>query len=522
MQAQQSNALGPGRIWWITAVLIVLLSVGISAWLFDHQQHAEEVGFDAQADALSEGLQDGYLRILSVAGAARGLAAASEEVTEHEFITFFRSLDDATLGVTAGLGYHPPGSAPVTVRRGEYIRQPPPIVNPEAQRAASISGVMHTGGPGFLEHGWRGRAAAYSLHVPLLGSFQGEERGVVSALFFVQDLLDEAMAETSYSGLVSASLRDVTSDPPQPVAEVGEPTGHLLRVVPLQLGNHTWELTVSPGPAFPSSPPWHSLLVILAGTAIGALLVRAGTLHRSRTRLRLVEERLTLAEELNRAKDDFLAAVSHELRTPLASIQGFAALVIEGQMPPEEEREALGIVLDQAQELANLVEDLLVDARASAGILTVSPEVCSLHGEVEAVLRSLPFRVMIQMDERLEVVADPVRLRQILRNLLRNASLYGGSQTTVKAAVEGSLVEIRVEDNGRGVPEEEAAQLFSRYARGSNASRSGVGLGIGLHLSLNLAELMGGDLRYERRNGWTSFGVTLPLAERHDRTAVPA
>lgn len=522
MQVQQPNALGPGRIWGTSAVLVVLLSVGISVWLFDQQRRTEEVLFNAQADALSEGLQDGYLRILSVAGAARGLAAASEEVTEHEFITFFRSLDDATLGVTAGLGYHQPGSPPVTVRRGEYMRQPPPVVDLEAQREASTSGVMHTGGPSFLEHGWRGRTAAYSLHVPLLGSSKSEERGVVSALFFVPDLLDEAMAETAYSGLLSASLRDVTSDPPQPVARVGEPTGRLLRVVPLKLGDHTWELTVSPGPAFPSSPPWLSLLVILAGTAIGALLVRAGTLHRSRSRLRRVEERLTLAEELNRAKDDFLAAVSHELRTPLASIQGFAALLIEGQIPPEEEREALGIILDQAQELANLVEDLLVDARASAGILTVSPEVCSLHGEVEAVLRSLPFRVRMEVDGDLEVVADPMRLRQILRNLLRNASLYGGSQATVRAAVEGSLVEIRVEDNGRGVPEEEAAQLFARYARGSNASRSGAGLGIGLHLSRNLAELMGGDLRYEQRNGWTSFVVTLPLAQRHARAAVSA
>jgi signal transduction histidine kinase len=521
MQAQQSNALGPGWIWWTSAVLILLLSVGISAWLFDRQRDVEEVIFDAQAGALSEGIQDGYLRILSVAGAARGLAAASEEVTEQEFITFFRSLDDATLGVTAGLGYHAPGSAPVTVRRGEYLRQPPPLVDPKAQRAASTSGVMHMGGPSFIEHGWRGRAAAYSLHLPLLRSSR-DERGVVSALFFVQDLLDEAMAETAYSGLLSASLRDVTSDPPQPVARVGEPTGRLLRVVPLEPGDHSWELAVSPGPAFPSSPPWHSLLVILAGAAIGALLVRAGTLHRSRSRLRRVEERLILAEELNRAKDDFLAAVSHELRTPLASIQGFAALLIEGQMPPEEEREALGIVLDQAQELANLVEDLLVDARASAGILTVNPEVCSLPEEVEAVLRSLPFQVMMEMDERLEVLADPVRLRQILRNLLRNASLYGGSQATVRATVEGSLVEIRVEDNGRGVPEEDTAQLFSRYARGSNASRSGAGLGIGLHLSHNLAELMGGDLRYERRNGWTSFIVTLPLAKRHDRAAVSA
>jgi signal transduction histidine kinase len=522
MQAQHSNALGPGWIWWTSAILIFILSVGTSAWLLDHQRRVEEVVFDAQADALAEGIQDGYLRILSVAGAARGLAAASEEVTEQEFITFFRSLDDATLGVTAGLAYQPPGTAPVTVRRGEYMRRPPPIVDREAQRDASTSGVIHTGGPSVLEHGWRGRAAAYSLHVPLLGSSKGEERGVVSALFFVQDLLDQAMTETADSGLLSASLHDVTSDPPQPVAAVGEPTGHLRRVVPLKLGDHTWELTVSPGPTFPSSPPWHSLLVILAGTTIGALLVRAGTLQRSRSHLRRVEERLILAEELNRAKDDFLAAVSHELRTPLASIQGFAALLIEGEMPPEEEREALGIVLDQAQELANLVEDLLVDARASAGILTVSPEVCSLHEEVEAVLRSLPFQVMMEMDERLEVVADPVRLRQILRNLLRNAALYGGSKTTVRAAVEGSLVEIRVEDNGRGVTEEDAAQLFSRYARGSNAARSGVGLGIGLHLSHNLAELMGGDLRYERRNGWTSFIVTLPLAERHDRAPVSA
>ncbi|MGH8946187.1 MAG: sensor histidine kinase, partial [Acidimicrobiia bacterium] len=482
----------------------------------------EEVVFDAQVDALSEGINDGYLRILSVAGAARGLALASSEVTEHEFITFFRSLDEATLGVTAGLGYHPPGSDAVTVRRGEYLRQPPPSVDQQAERAASTSGVMHTGGPSFIEHGWRGRAAAYSLHVPVLGSSRGQERGVVSALFFIQDLLDEAMAETAYSGLLSASLRDVTGDLPQPVAHVGEPTGRLLRVVPLELGDHSWELVVSPGPAFPSSPPWNSVLVIVAGVVIGALLLGAGTLQRSRSRLRRVEERLALAEELNRAKDDFLAAVSHELRTPLASIQGFAALLSEGQIPPEEERETLGIVLDQAQELGNLVEDLLVDARASAGILTVSPEVCTLYAELEAVLRSLPFEVTIAMDERLEVVADPVRLRQILRNLLRNASLYGGSQTTVRAAAEGSVVEIRIEDNGSGVPEEEAAQLFARYARGSNASRFGAGLGIGLHLSHSLAELMGGDLRYERRNGWTSFVVELPQVEQHVRAVVSA
>ncbi|MGH8875512.1 MAG: sensor histidine kinase, partial [Acidimicrobiia bacterium] len=106
-------------------------------------------------------------------------------------------------------------------------------------------------------------------------------------------------------------------------------------------------------------------------------------------------------------------------------------------------------------------------------------------------------------------------LRQVLRNLLRNASLYGGERVVLRADVVGGEVEVRVEDDGPGVPPAEAEGIFARYGRGSRAGElTGSGVGIGLHLSHTLAGLMDGDLRYQRRGGWTCFALTLPLAGR--------
>jgi signal transduction histidine kinase len=107
-------------------------------------------------------------------------------------------------------------------------------------------------------------------------------------------------------------------------------------------------------------------------------------------------------------------------------------------------------------------------------------------------------------------MADPVRVRQIVRNLLTNASRYGGPCVRVETRTADGLATLTVIDNGDGVADEMAGSLFEPYGH-LGASQAENSVGLGLHVSRALARLMGGDLGYERVAGETHFRLELPL-----------
>lgn len=109
------------------------------------------------------------------------------------------------------------------------------------------------------------------------------------------------------------------------------------------------------------------------------------------------------------------------------------------------------------------------------------------------------------------VHADPLRVRQIVRNLLTNAARYGGGRVRVVLETGPGHGALTVLDDGDGVPSDQAEMIFESYGRAHNAAGQPGSVGLGLSVSRNLARNMGGDLSYSRRDGWTGFELTLPL-----------
>jgi len=226
------------------------------------------------------------------------------------------------------------------------------------------------------------------------------------------------------------------------------------------------------------------------------------------TELSEAQERL---ERLVASKDEFIASVSHELRTPLSVVVGLSQeLMVNREIREDEKFELLEMIAEQSVEVADLVEDLLVAARADTGAIRIHPEPLGLRDSVESVLRSiLPQReVVIGGDAK--VYADAHRVRQIIRNLVTNAHKYGGESIRVAISNGGGVARLEVADNGIGIPADARERVFDPYERAHHEPTRPGSVGLGLSVSRHLARLMDGELRYSYRDGWSRFELELP------------
>lgn len=220
--------------------------------------------------------------------------------------------------------------------------------------------------------------------------------------------------------------------------------------------------------------------------------------------------------ELAHAKDRFIATVSHELRTPLTAVVGFAAELVEGAgtLEGDEVGELASVIHDQSVEVAQLVDDLLTAERAASGNLTVKPGAIPLLKEcLDLVDATTVGREINVVGEDVMAWADPLRTRQIIRNLLTNAVRHGGEAIVVEVGHNGQSSRVQVKDNGDGVSGIDADRIFEAYYRANNGQTVPDSVGLGLAVCRQLAGLMDGDITYARADGWTSFELTLPLAD---------
>ncbi len=236
------------------------------------------------------------------------------------------------------------------------------------------------------------------------------------------------------------------------------------------------------------------------------------------------------AQELrasNESKERLLASVSHEIRTPLTAIVGLSEEInaSRSSLGPEELNELNEIIAVQSRELAELVEDLLVASRADFGNLSIKPEMISLHDQVSRVLDGV--RESHRTEKRVEAAckdvlawADPLRVRQILRNLLTNAIKYGGDRIVVEAHCDGNASYVMVTDNGPGIPTHESDLIFERYYRSAESPTKPGSVGIGLAVSRQLAEMMEGSLRYVSEGSESRFELELPFLSAAPATGV--
>jgi signal transduction histidine kinase len=240
-------------------------------------------------------------------------------------------------------------------------------------------------------------------------------------------------------------------------------------------------------------------------------------LTRRQHRQKELEVRLETEQELGKARDEFVANASHELRTPLTSIFGMAHLLEEDEAVRTSPAalEMLGLVISEAHDLNRMVDDLLTTARLDAGALHYQfealPVVPEVIDEVVEPLRRAGITVEVDCLPAL-VRSDRLRLRQVVRNLLSNAGKYGGPHIRLLGAEVEGWYEIRVEDDGEGIPPELEARLFQRFLHQGDMPMVLGSVGLGLSIVRALAEGMGGAVWYERRRGWTCFVVRVPLA----------
>jgi len=219
-------------------------------------------------------------------------------------------------------------------------------------------------------------------------------------------------------------------------------------------------------------------------------------------------------EELIKSKDELVASVSHELRTPLTVVHGLAQELeaSSGRFTVEEQHEFITMISEQSADVVDIVEDLLVAARADTGKLPLDVTDVDIPVEVDRVIRELrpTFDIRVEAAEPLHVLADGGRLRQVLRNLLTNADRYGGRDVAVSWKRHGGVASVMVTDDGPGVPMADRERVFDAYhrAHGSRGRPSSVGLG--LTVSRKLVRLMGGDLTYRYEDGRSIFELTLP------------
>jgi PAS domain S-box-containing protein len=229
---------------------------------------------------------------------------------------------------------------------------------------------------------------------------------------------------------------------------------------------------------------------------------------------------------VEQVKSDFVAAVSHELRTPLTSIYGFAETLLRQDIPfgEEDRRTFLSYIASESERLTEIVDQLLNVARLDAGDLQVELgriDVGSVVSEVvetaeeSGVMNGHSFEVDLP-DEPLAAEADPDKVRQVFNILVENALRYSpqGGTVTVGARRNADRVEVRVIDEGMGIPAVERERIFRKFYRAESAARDGAaGTGLGLFIAKELVTAMGGRIWVDSTEGeGSSFAFELPVA----------
>jgi two-component system phosphate regulon sensor histidine kinase PhoR len=218
----------------------------------------------------------------------------------------------------------------------------------------------------------------------------------------------------------------------------------------------------------------------------------------------LVLHDLTEAEAVNRMRQDFVANVSHELRTPLTSLRGYAETLLDGGLEDAEHREGfVRVIRDQAERLQALVDDLLSLAqleRPEADLRRERFDLRELLAQQVAGSRERAARagltLVLEDGAPVELVADRVRIEQVVANLLDNALKYterGG--VTLRAGLDGERAWCEIADTGPGIPAEDLPRVFERFYRVDKArSREKGGTGLGLSIVKHVLALHGGEV----------------------------
>ena len=300
---------------------------------------------------------------------------------------------------------------------------------------------------------------------------------------------------------------------------------------------------------------WLTLASFVAAFLLASGLYR---LNRDRAMLQasILEDRMQALQAGNLAKSAFLANMSHEIRTPMTAILGYTELLGDPQQDEEQRRNALQTISRNGQHLLSIVNDILVLSKIEAGKLTLEKTICSpievLHDvialmQVRAESGNVTLKVACELPLPREIESDPLRLRQILINIIGNAIKFAeDGEVTVRMRYEADhkaggkagdddggdqgapgdrmddrtgTVCFEITDTGIGMSDAQIAQLFTPFTQAdSSSSRRFGGTGLGLTISRRLARLLGGDIAVVSavgRGSTFTLRIAAPRVEAH-------
>jgi signal transduction histidine kinase len=241
-------------------------------------------------------------------------------------------------------------------------------------------------------------------------------------------------------------------------------------------------------------------------------------------------ETVSKLRELDRLKSSFLANMSHELRTPLNSILGFADVMLEELDGPltENMKNDLGLIYKNGQHLLHLINDVLDMAKIESGKMNLNLEKFNLQEIIEEVTsitaplaseKNLALFIEQDSDHEVDIIADKIRIRQVMINLINNAIKFTEKgKIAIHVTREGKSVLISVKDTGLGIPHDHLEAVFQEFTQvDTTTTRKVGGTGLGLPISRRLIEMHGGRLWAESagvEGEGSTFYVYLPLEAR--------
>lgn len=314
----------------------------------------------------------------------------------------------------------------------------------------------------------------------------------------------------------------------------------------------TQRVEISPSVSIPGTAPWKGSMVVLimaAGSLVGTSLLFAGSLNKSMRVIELAISRFSQGDysvrvplnqtpEINQVclllnsavarlqdvearREKLIAEISHELRTPLTVIMGYSELLQDPNFSMSEISKLH--FHEQAERIDRLLDDLQVLSQVESGNISVAIEKTALY----PVIRELAHGFLINCQQSGKtltfnfpgglppVYCDPLRVRQILSNLISNAIRYTGESgiITITATTKRDHLWISVEDDGIGMTPEESAQVFNHFWRSPKAKEMSTGSGLGLAITKRLIEMQSGEIQLKSEAGQGSiFQFSLPLA----------
>lgn len=238
---------------------------------------------------------------------------------------------------------------------------------------------------------------------------------------------------------------------------------------------------------------------------------------------------ITLEEEIDRMKSEFISLASHQLRTPLSAIKTYSHMLIDGLMGEltVPQKKSLRTIIGASNRMNELISTLLNITRIESGTIAVTPKMLQIDKVIDEVVKevallasekSINLTQQVKGNRRLTIKTDSLILKEIVANLISNAIKYTPDNGSVTVTIKPRLndIEVSISDTGWGIPEYAQDQIFSKFFRAHNiVKRETTGTGLGLYLVKGLLDRLGGKIWFESQEGkGTTFSFSLPRSKR--------